>query len=83
VDPNTGTAMYESDNIIKYLVDKYGDGKVPLLLNLGMLTTITAGLALVGRGGKGSTYVPSKLPEKPIELWAYEVTFFSALHDTY
>jgi glutathione S-transferase len=24
VDPNTGTAMYESDNIIKYLVDKYG-----------------------------------------------------------
>jgi glutathione S-transferase len=38
VDPNTGTAMYESDNIIKYLVDKYGDGKVPLLLNLGMLT---------------------------------------------
>jgi len=24
VDPNTGTAMYESDDIIKYLVDKYG-----------------------------------------------------------
>ncbi|CAK9860894.1 unnamed protein product [Sphagnum jensenii] len=79
VDPNTGTAMYESDDIIKYLVDKYGDGKVPLLLNLGMLTTITAGLALVGRGGKGSTYVPSKLPEKPIELWAYESSPFSKL----
>lgn len=24
VDPNTGVAMYESDNIIKYLADKYG-----------------------------------------------------------
>lgn len=24
VDPNTGAAMYESDDIIKYLVDKYG-----------------------------------------------------------
>lgn len=24
VDPNTGVAMYESDDIIKYLVDKYG-----------------------------------------------------------
>jgi hypothetical protein len=60
VDPNTGTAMYESDNIIKYLVDKYGDGKVPLLLNLGMLTTITAGLALVGRGGKARIFFDSK-----------------------
>jgi hypothetical protein len=57
------------------------DGFVVLLI-FG-LQTITAGLALVGRGGKGSTYVPSKLPEKPIELWAYEVTFSSALHGTY
>lgn len=24
VDPNTGVAMYESDDIIKYLVEKYG-----------------------------------------------------------
>lgn len=24
VDPNTGVAMYESDDIIKYLADKYG-----------------------------------------------------------
>lgn len=34
VDPNTGTAMYESDDIIKYLVDKYGtwteDGHIDL-----------------------------------------------------
>jgi len=25
VDPNTGVAMYESDDIVKYLVDKYGE----------------------------------------------------------
>lgn len=24
VDPNTGVAMYESDDIVKYLVNKYG-----------------------------------------------------------
>ena len=24
VDPNTGTSMYESDDIIDYLFDKYG-----------------------------------------------------------
>jgi len=76
VDPNTNVAMYESDDIIKYLVEKYGDGKVPLLLNLGVLTTITAGLALIGRFGKGSTYVPAKLPKKPLELWAYESSPF-------
>ncbi|KAJ9695093.1 hypothetical protein PVL29_010542 [Vitis rotundifolia] len=38
VDPNTGVAMYESDDIIKYLVGKYGDGNVPFMLSLGLLT---------------------------------------------
>jgi hypothetical protein len=73
VDPNTGVAMYESDAIIKYLADKYGDGTVPIMLSLGILTTITAGLAMSGRSGKGSKYTPAKLPPEPIELWAYEV----------
>ncbi|GMN39466.1 hypothetical protein TIFTF001_008713 [Ficus carica] len=72
VDPNTGVSMYESDDIIKYLVGKYGDGNVPFMLSLGLLTTITAGLALAGRAGKGSTYTPAKLPPKPLEIWAYE-----------
>ncbi|KAG8048311.1 hypothetical protein GUJ93_ZPchr0008g12926 [Zizania palustris] len=72
VDPNTGVAMYESDDIIKYLADKYGDGSVPVMLSLGLLTTITAGLAMSGRRGKGSSYTPAKLPPQPIEIWAYE-----------
>jgi glutathione S-transferase len=33
VDPNTGTAMYESDDIIKYLVQKYG-----VFLNIDLLS---------------------------------------------
>jgi glutathione S-transferase len=49
VDPNTGTSMYESDEIIQYLADTYGDGSVPLALRLGAATIITAGLAGVGR----------------------------------
>ncbi|OMO68358.1 Thioredoxin-like protein [Corchorus olitorius] len=72
VDPNTGVAMYESDEIIKYLVDKYGDGSTPLMLKLGLLTTLTAGFALIGRMGRGSSYTPSKMPPKPLEIWAYE-----------
>lgn len=27
IDPNTGTEMYESDAIISYLFNTYGDGK--------------------------------------------------------
>ncbi|KAJ9695094.1 hypothetical protein PVL29_010542 [Vitis rotundifolia] len=76
VDPNTGVAMYESDDIIKYLVGKYGDGNVPFMLSLGLLTTLTEGFAMIGRMGKGSSYIPSKLPPKPLELWAYEASPF-------
>ncbi|XP_068663893.1 uncharacterized protein [Aristolochia californica] len=79
VDPNTGVAMYESDDIIKYLAEKYGDGTVPLMLSLGLLTTLTAGLGLIGRLGKGGSYVPSRLPPKPLEFWAYEGSPFCKL----
>lgn len=72
VDPNTGVAMYESDDIIKYLVNKYGDGQVPLLLSLGLLTTLTEGFAMIGRMGRGQSYTPAKMPPKPLVLWAYE-----------
>ena len=45
VDDNTGTAMYESDDIIDYLYDKYGPGKdkVSSLLRAGAFTILTAG----------------------------------------
>nr|GMD78455.1 glutathione S-transferase, amino-terminal domain protein [Ipomoea batatas] len=73
VDPNTGVAMYESDEIIKYLVGKYGDGQVPLLLSLGLLTTRVFSQRLTLLILQGSSYTPSKLPPKPLEIWAYEV----------
>ncbi|KAA8518573.1 hypothetical protein F0562_016047 [Nyssa sinensis] len=76
VDPNTGVAMYESNDIIKYLVGKYGDGNVPIMLSLGLLTTLTEGFAMIGRMGKGSSYTSSKLPPKPVEIWAYEPSPF-------
>ncbi|PWZ04459.1 hypothetical protein Zm00014a_028349 [Zea mays] len=75
VDPNTGVAMYESDDIIKYLADTYGDGTVPIMLSLGLLTAITAGLATLGRIGKGNSYIASKVPPQPIEIWACEAPY--------
>jgi len=76
VDPNTNTQMLESDAIVEYLFDKYGDGKVPLALALGPLTTISVGLGQAPRLGKGIKYRPSRKPKEPIEIWAYEASPF-------
>ncbi|KAI5664736.1 hypothetical protein M9H77_24059 [Catharanthus roseus] len=68
--------------LVRVVVDIYKrqvdvcDGNVPLLLSLGLLTTLTEGFAMIGRMGKGSSYTPSKLPAKPLEIWAYEPSPF-------
>ena len=58
VDPNTGRAMYESDDIVRYLFATYGDGSVPWSLSLGPLTLATSGLASAWRFGRGERYRP-------------------------
>ncbi|CAN1277368.1 hypothetical protein LINPERPRIM_LOCUS16304, partial [Linum perenne] len=79
VDPNTGTAMYESDQIIKYLVDKYGNGEVPIMLSLGLLTLIHYCFNYLVNAIQGQSYRPSKLPPQPLEIWAYEGSPFCKL----
>jgi len=79
VDPNTGREMYESDAIVKYLFAEYADGRVPLPLALGPLTTHTAGFAGLLRLGRGMHARPSKAPEKPLELWSFEASPFSRI----
>ena len=77
VDPNTKFASYESDRIIRYLFQTYGDGIVPLPLALGPLTTSSAALVSVFRAGKGrqaSKDLPAP-PERPLE-WSYEASPF-------
>ncbi|KAF6262882.1 hypothetical protein COO60DRAFT_1493172 [Scenedesmus sp. NREL 46B-D3] len=76
VDNNTGEQMYESDAIISYLFNEYGDGQVPLGLRLGAATTITCGLALAPRVGKGSRAKPSRQPAEPLVMWGYELSPF-------
>ncbi|KAL3131916.1 hypothetical protein ABBQ38_007619 [Trebouxia sp. C0009 RCD-2024] len=79
VDPNTGRKMGESDDIINYLWNEYGDGNVPLLLKLGPVTAISNTLALLPRINRGISYRKSKLPKNPIDLWAYEASPFCKL----
>jgi hypothetical protein len=73
VDPNTGYSLYESDEIIDYLSRTYGDGKMAFQLKLGPLTTVTAGLAMLGRAGRVSL---TRLPE-PSDCLCKSIVFAS------
>jgi glutathione S-transferase len=76
VDPNTGIEMYESDDIVRYLFEKYGAGPAPLALRLGPLTDASAMVASAARLGVGVYYRPSTPPEKALELWSFEASPF-------
>lgn len=79
VDPNSGLEMYESDTIVRYLFERYGDGNVPLALGLGVLTDVSAQLASLWRPGFGAFYRAARAPEKPLELWSFEASPFCRL----
>jgi glutathione S-transferase len=76
VDPNTGRELYESDEIVTYLFDEYGDGAVPLALRLGPLTDVSSFFASAARPGFGARYVPATRPQKPLELYSFEASPF-------
>ncbi len=75
VDPNTGTRMYESDDIVAYLFKTYG-GRDPGLLVRGTLATASSLLASAFRPTAGIHAVPSRRPAKPLELWSFEASPF-------
>ena len=72
VDPNTGVAMYESADIADYLYREYGGGRVPWFLNQRAFAVGTSMLASGFRPVRGRYVVPSRQPEKLLELYSYE-----------
>src|SRR6516165_6514725 len=60
IDPNAGIEMYESDDIVKHLWQRYGTGGPPLALSLGPLTDAAAMLASAARLGSGASYRAAK-----------------------
>ena len=75
VDPNTGTRLYESDDIVAYLFTTYG-GRDPGLLLRGPVATASSALASAFRPTAGVKAKPSKQPAKPLELWSFEASPF-------
>lgn len=74
VDPNTGVEMYESDDIVRYLFERYGDGRVPAALGLGPLTDAGSFLASAVRPGFGAAYRGVRAPAEPLELYSFEAS---------
>jgi len=72
VDPNKEQKMYESDDIIRYLFANYGQGSPPFLYSGGPVNTTFGFLAAPLRGSLGMKYIPSKKPEKLLELYSFE-----------
>ncbi len=76
VDPNSGTEMYESSDIVRYLFATYGDGGVPWSLALGPATDAMSMLASAARLGAGVSYRRAREPKVPLELWSFEASPF-------
>jgi glutathione S-transferase len=76
VDPNHGVELYESDDIIRYLFDRYGRDGVPYSLGTWLVTDATSMLASAARLGGGISYRKAREPKTPLELWSFEASPF-------
>lgn len=82
VDPNTGTSLYESYDIIRYVSETYeGKSRNPrglrrrLAVGMGLVATVSRAV----RGVRGFKARPSNTPEKPLELYSFESSPYSRL----
>ncbi|MFW6087111.1 MAG: glutathione S-transferase N-terminal domain-containing protein [Myxococcota bacterium] len=74
VDPNTGMEMYESEDIVRYLHGRYGEGPLPLAFRGGPLWTASSAVATLTRPGRGGRVRPTRAPERPLELYSFEAS---------
>lgn len=77
VDPNTGTELYESTAIIRYLFETYGSGSVPWHWQIVEVQRFSSVLASVPRWGEGLRAYPANPPELPLELYSFESSPFA------
>ena len=75
VDPNTNRRLYESEQILRYLATTYGDGRLPLALRLGPLSTLRSAAGGIARPSRFRA-TPSKAPKAALELWSFEASPF-------
>jgi len=85
IDPNGDTEMFESDDIIEYMLDTYGPPREAYNAGAlwplrGSFAMVTATFATLVRGLAGSKRQDNARPDNeqmlPLELWGYEPSPF-------
>lgn len=79
-DPNTGTVMYESADIVDYLFRTYAGRDTPARMQVGRLRKGSSILATLARGvdlKKGIQGIPTRHAEQPLHLWSFEASPYS------
>jgi len=79
VDPNTGTTMYESKDIVEYLFRTYGGRGVPRFYQASRFMPVIAALQTGVSLGRGLFLRRSRAAEKPLALWSFEGSPYSRL----
>jgi glutathione S-transferase len=79
VDPNNGTQMYESMDIVAYLFKVYSDKPLPLKWQFGTLQKISSIVAGIPRSGEGTVKAVSLPPSQLLELYSFESSPFARI----
>ncbi len=79
LDPNTGETLVGSRTIVEHLYRRYGASPPPRLLGLRPVVMVTGVMARFLTAQRGAVARPSRAPEKPLELWAFEASPYSRL----
>lgn len=78
IDDNTGVSLYESNDIVNYLYQEYGNGKKRGPIGK-LLTLLTSYLASASRLSQGIKTIDNHanivtLPNEPLELYSFEAS---------
>lgn len=79
VDPNTGSALSGSAEIIAYLAQTYAAKPAQVRGLMRQLGVVSGALASAVRGGRGGKARRSRAPERPLELFSFESSPYSRL----
>jgi glutathione S-transferase len=77
VDEGAGVMLGDSQQIVRYLFERYGCNRVPLQLRYQPLAELTSKLATALRGKDDTAHERSTPPVQPLELWSYEASPYS------
>lgn len=72
VDPDAHVTLYESDDIVRHLFERYGRTRPPWPLSAGAVGTLLSMVAGAPHPTEGTFVVENAPPETPLQLYADE-----------